>query len=477
MTAIGDPSLNPLTQVRVAGDRLLAGVVGLLGYAPAGADLPVQPLLPLRTLLADAFAALRRATDIDPANKTPTTHAVQLYQFVTGEVLGDLLPSDADGDALTYHLVQGPTNGTLTINANGTYYYKPTSDFAETGGIDSFVVTVDDGHQGQTVVPVDVRVAPTLGLSRNFYFRNYTLAPLKFTGYSGTTGDLDSGPAIGTVIMPGQQYEWDVTYYFFDSGSVSPLFSTVGFGSSASDPGYVPAGVGGNYHAQFYTAPGNGSRRVWCSSGGAACDTEGAHTVTGKDNPGTAVILSGADAAKMASVLPGICADGSDASCKYDATSQVAGFTPVRTIGTPVTNTTSSPTTYTIGIQDQVQQTDTVGVSVKLSGGQLAKLASLINIEITANYGHSWTSSHTFTQTVTVPVAAGYTSWIEGSAPVWRVTGDFTVTLGNSTYYLNGATFDTPNPSGVGSYVIRTKPIGTVGDGTVVATLASPATD
>jgi hypothetical protein len=28
--------------------------------------------------------------------------------------------------------------------------------------------------------------------------------------------------------------------------------------------------------------------------------------------------------------------------------------------------------------------------------------------------------------------------------PVWKVTGDFTVKLGNSVAYANGGTFDTP---------------------------------
>ena len=42
---------------------------------------------------------------------------------------------------------------------------------------------------------------------------------------------------------------------------------------------------------------------------------------------------------------------------------------------------------------------------------------------------------------------------MQGGAPVWRVTGNFTVKIGNSTYILNGATFDTPNPNGVTTYV------------------------
>ncbi len=157
----------------------------------------------------------------------------------------------------------------------------------------------------------------------------------------------------------------------------------------------------------------------------------------GQDRGGAppTITLGAADAAKIAAVLPNVCYDGSIANCSFTAKSEVKGFSPVRTVGTPVSNTTSTPTTYSISIADQVSQSDTVGgLSVKLSGGGLAKLASIINIEITANYSHTWVQTHTFTQTVNVPVAPGKTAWIEGSVPVWNVTGDFTIKLGNSTY-------------------------------------------
>ncbi len=460
-----EPPLDPITVVRVVVDSVVAQAAGILGYGPVSADNPIHPLLPLRTVIEDAFAAIRRATDTDPTNTIPALNPTQLYEFVTGEILGDLSPSDADGDPLTYQVAQGPTNGTLTVNANGTYYYKPNNDFAEAGGTDTFVIVADDGHQGLTVVPVNVTVAPTLGVTESFWFRNYTLAPLKFTGYVGTTGDLDSGPAVGTVILPGGEANWHVTWYLFSSGSISTQFATVGFGATPSNPGYIPPGIGSTYGVSFKT----NSRDTTCGAGsGGQCSVPNDRLAVALDSGNPVVTLNAADAAKIAAVLPGICYDNSQASCSYNAISEVPGFTAVRTIGTPVTNETTSQVTFSVGIADQVSQTDTVGISVKLSGGALAKLASIINIEITASYGHSWTSSHTFTQTTNVTVKPGYTAWIEGSAPVWRVTGDFTIKIGNSTYQLNGATFDTPNPNAAGSYNVKEKPIGSVGDGELV---------
>ncbi|TDO17271.1 hypothetical protein EV580_0438 [Mycobacterium sp. BK086] len=449
--------------IAIGVDVVAANLATMLGYTPKPANLGgIGAILPLRTVLLDAVDAYRRATDTNPVNGVPALHPRELYQFVTGEVLGDLMPSDPDGNKLTYQIAQGPANGTLTINANGTYYYKPNDDFAESGGTDTAIVIADDGQHDLAVVPINISVKPTLGVTERFWFRNYTLAPLKFNGYAGSTGDLDSGPAVGTVILPGGEAPWDVTWYLFSSGSVTTNFGTVGFGYTPSDFGYVPAGyVGTTFQIGFKT----NSRATTCSAGGnGQCDVPNDRLAIAKDNGNPTITLGADDAAKIAKVLPGICYDGSQAGCSYVAKSQVAGFSPVRTIGTPVTNTTSTPTTYTVALSDTVTQSDNVEVSVKLSGGVLAKLASLINLEITAKYGHTWTNSKTFTQTMTVPVAPGYTSWIEGSVPVWNVTGDFTIKIGNSTYQLNGATFSTPDPNGVGSYVIKTKPIGSTAD-------------
>ena len=52
------------------------------------------------------------------------------------------LGSDADGDDLTFALVDGPTNGTLVFNPDGTYTYTPNENFS---GSDSFTFIANDG--------------------------------------------------------------------------------------------------------------------------------------------------------------------------------------------------------------------------------------------------------------------------------------------------------------------------------------------
>jgi VCBS repeat-containing protein len=50
--------------------------------------------------------------------------------------------TDADGDSLTAVLVAGPSHGTLTLNADGSYSYKPDADYH---GPDSFTYKANDG--------------------------------------------------------------------------------------------------------------------------------------------------------------------------------------------------------------------------------------------------------------------------------------------------------------------------------------------
>jgi len=74
-------------------------------------------------------------------NYNPTT-TVQTGQTVTG----NLGATDAEGDALTYTVTQGPQHGTLTIDqATGNFTYTPNDINYTAAQLDSFTVSVTDG--------------------------------------------------------------------------------------------------------------------------------------------------------------------------------------------------------------------------------------------------------------------------------------------------------------------------------------------
>ena|GEM_PF-1142958 len=99
---------------------------------------------------------------ITPANDAPvaqndsytTNEDVPLVVVASG-VLGN--DSDPDGDALSAVLVAGPTKGTLTLNANGSFTYIPQANYH---GSDSFTYRASDGTAQSNVATVSITIAP-----------------------------------------------------------------------------------------------------------------------------------------------------------------------------------------------------------------------------------------------------------------------------------------------------------------------------
>ncbi len=63
--------------------------------------------------------------------------------------------TDADGDTLTAMLVVGPTNGTLVLNADGSFTYTPSPNFF---GTDAFTYKASDGTSDSNVATVTITV-------------------------------------------------------------------------------------------------------------------------------------------------------------------------------------------------------------------------------------------------------------------------------------------------------------------------------
>jgi VCBS repeat-containing protein len=75
-----------------------------------------------------------------------------LTAFLPGVLAGD---SDVDGDPLTAALVIGPANGSLTLNANGSFSYVPNLNYS---GPDSFTYKANDGTADSNVATVSITV-------------------------------------------------------------------------------------------------------------------------------------------------------------------------------------------------------------------------------------------------------------------------------------------------------------------------------
>lgn len=63
--------------------------------------------------------------------------------------------ADADGNPLTAVLISGPTHGTLTLNANGSFVYTPAAGYS---GADSFTYRANDGTANSNTATVTLTV-------------------------------------------------------------------------------------------------------------------------------------------------------------------------------------------------------------------------------------------------------------------------------------------------------------------------------
>jgi hypothetical protein len=75
--------------------------------------------------------------------------------FSNAAAISGVLANDSDpnGDSLTAHLVSGPSDGTLTLNADGSFTYVKGADFA---GLDEFTYQVSDGLANSGIATVRI---------------------------------------------------------------------------------------------------------------------------------------------------------------------------------------------------------------------------------------------------------------------------------------------------------------------------------
>ena len=78
--------------------------------------------------------------------------SVLIVATAQGVLTGD---TDTDGDVLSAKLVAGPTHGSLTLNADGSFTYTPDADF---NGTDSFTYVANDGALDSSPATVSLAV-------------------------------------------------------------------------------------------------------------------------------------------------------------------------------------------------------------------------------------------------------------------------------------------------------------------------------
>lgn len=164
---LNDTAPNPLTAVLVS-----PPTVGTVNLAADG-SFDYTPPLNYNGTTSFTYKATDGALEsaaalvtisVTPVNDAPVATG-DSYAMVGGTTLTVAAPgvlgndSDVDGDALTAVLATGPANGSLTLNADGSFSYTPNALFS---GQDSFTYTTFDGTapSGAATVTIDVSAPP-----------------------------------------------------------------------------------------------------------------------------------------------------------------------------------------------------------------------------------------------------------------------------------------------------------------------------
>ena len=122
-----------------------------------------------------------------------------------------VLGNDTDPQALTLTavLVSGPTNGLLTLNANGSFSYTPKANYY---GFDSFTYQANDGKFPSNVATVSLIVSGLPPVATNDSFSTNVNTPLNVTASGVLANDSDpqtlpltaivvSGPSNGSLTL------------------------------------------------------------------------------------------------------------------------------------------------------------------------------------------------------------------------------------------------------------------------------------
>ena len=410
---------------------------------------------PVTDLLQGALLLVRR----NLFNQIPTIDPVQIKTTVSGQILGTLGAVDPEGDALTYSLTEAPKLGTVQVSPDGTYTYTPGADFSEG---DSFTVAVNDGgfnildplgnwRPAQATVevwgepggPPEGSFAKPL-ISRTFTVTNLTGSALFLQRRSGDSKNLVSGPPVGTIYQPGESATFVLPQYTFEEANAAATFFRV------DSNGNVDNGSQGYWYANLVTAP-FGSR--WSCQRNGDCDTGTTRTVIFLDRPGTVVSLSGAQAQNQADVLKRLCSqDGNPNSCTFKPKSfEELAKTPWKQTSETYTNGGTTTITRTLTESSTQTTSSTLGASITAK----ATILKIVDLSVTASASRTWTSTYTFTDSIQVPIASGQKAWLESRDPITRVTGDFFVTLRNTTWNLYDINFDSPDTTRFRDVIVR----------------------
>lgn len=364
--------------------------------------------------------------------------------FVTNSADDTVSVIDAATRTVVDTIDVGNTPDAVAVNPIGALVYVANSN----GNSVTVIPVVADASRAPTATPI-----PALGSTRGFEVYNLTSQTLALIGYGSDKRPDKNYPPIGTTVAPGQSMHFDVPYRFLITDQiVRPVFS---------------GPDGAKYNVAIQVGPFNGPGTSCSVSGGngqqCTPTQNGPNLIAGNtvkllDRPGTVVEFGPGQGQDQAKVLNTLCYEDSQAACSFTASRQIDTFGLEKALVSDLENESFSEVLVrSLTLSDTRTESDSVKVTVKVARSFLEKI---VNLEISGEYGHTWTYTHTFTEQITIRQPPRTVGGVTSVQPVYRVFGDFTLELGdNTTYILRDVYFDTPNPNLTGRYRVTERPL------------------
>jgi len=282
--------------------------------------------------------------------------------------------------------------------------------------------------------------------TRGFNIVNMTNTTMTLVGINNAEA-RDGYAPIGTTIAPGETYHYEKVFYFGLDRSTGLEFQWQKQHGHEVKVGVVDVKmtIDGVFGTTWMTLDHRGNFDAEVQDAGTR--------LLLMDKDMSTVEVPAADAQAQADLLNRTCVSGL-ASCTFVPTARTAG-TPIRELAAGGANNTSSPRTVVFTTKTTVGSSQ----SVEISGSAKLTIDKIFEVGMTQKYGSTYTMSKEVTQTHTFTMPAyTYVDFI-ARTPTEKVTGDFTVILGKTTWKLRGVTFTLPTKSGTVLYDSAERPL------------------
>lgn len=256
----------------------------------------------------------------------------------------------------------------------------------------------------------------------------YTLKLVKVEG----DNKFEGRPADGSTIAPGYSQHFEVQYVYFTTQRDRAFYSVLNNGT-----------VVGTFEAYMTLASDGFTEPVLsvdCSTyTTGTCRTSNGNTL---EYLGSGTITV-SDPAAQGTLISQLCG-ATSASCSFNPDSQTFVSGPSHQSGPAYANDTSSPITKKITVTEKVTATQ----NIELTGTAKATFGKAVELSISAKYGLTQATEHTYTEETTLTIPPHKKIWPEVQDPLVIYEGTFTVTLGNTTWNLPDVAATFPNPAG-----------------------------